>query len=81
MASLIFRNFPADLLSGRISPAVDTFHVLLVRGYAPDAAHTRRSDVERLEVQATGYDKGGKPTPCSTRTAFDRAGSRVPQDS
>jgi hypothetical protein len=67
MASKIFQGFVSDLLAGRISLATDTFKVMLVHGYAPEDTHARRADAARFEVSATGYDKGGSATSCTTQ--------------
>ncbi|MGO8991804.1 MAG: hypothetical protein ACLQVI_00640 [Polyangiaceae bacterium] len=69
---MIYDNFPADLLSGKISPSSDDFKLCLLRDYTPDAAHTRRSDVAPEEVKATGYDRGGKPVSCAVKAVGDR---------
>jgi hypothetical protein len=69
---VIYASFPADVVAGRIAPASDVFHLLLVNGYTPDAAHSRRLDVQSFEPVAPGYDKGGKPVGCSVRTTDNK---------
>jgi len=61
MASIIFDSFLDDVMHGNITPASDTFFVMLVTSaYAPDkAAHTKRSNVTN-EVVGTGYTAGGQ---------------------
>jgi hypothetical protein len=70
---MIYDNFASDLVSGVISPSRDTFFLMLVHSYIFNAAHSRRSDVQRFETSASGYVKGGQPT----ATSHSKAGART----
>lgn len=59
-ASTTFDSLTHDIITDAVQMSIDTFHVLLVNGYTPNAkTHARRSDVTG-EVTGTGYTAGGQ---------------------